>query len=436
MRRLAYVFVVVALVGVALGAVGQEVVQIEFLHAMSGSKLTVTEEIVNNFNEINTGIHVQLVYGGSYSETTTKAISRYVSGNAPHIAQIEAAFNRDLIDSGAIKPVYKLFSPYTDVSYNWDNLIEPIRSYYAIDGNMWNFPFNCSTSMLYYNKDMFEAAGLDPNNPPRTFDELEAYARQALEADVCEIGITTSWPAWTFFENMIPYHGQWFANNENGHAGVPTEVYFTDPFVMDVMTYLERWAEEGLFTYLGRGYDALPAFSTGQSLFLFLSTSTLKSVTGNAEFSVGTAFLPRIEGYPSGRSTLGGATLYVFDGFSDKEYEAVGAFLKYMGEPETTISWHKGTGYFPLTNGAIEDLHYEGRFAEDANYFTALLSLLTSPKTPQASSPFLGNFVQIRDILDSYIELIVTLELTAEQAMERAKEEVEQVLADYAASLN
>jgi sn-glycerol 3-phosphate transport system substrate-binding protein len=283
---------------------------------------------------------------------------------------------------------------------------------------------------------MFKAAGLDPNNPPRTFKELEEAARKALAAGVCKMGITTSWPAWIMLENMIPYHGQWFANNDNGHSGPPTEVYLTDDFVMDLMRYLSRWSKEGLFTYLGREYKALPAFATGKSLFLFLSTSTLSSVTKKANFDVGTAFLPRIEGYPSGRSTLGGATLYVFKGFTDKENEATATFLKYITEPATTIKWHKGTGYFPLTNGALESLHYDGWFAKDPNFLTALLELLTSPKIPQASSPFLGNFVQIRDILDTYIEEVVTLKLTPEEAMKKAKEEVEKVLADYAKLVN
>jgi sn-glycerol 3-phosphate transport system substrate-binding protein len=412
MRRLAFAIIVVALASISLGVVGEGVVQIEFLHAMSGTKLAVTEDIVNDFNSSHPGIHVQLVYGGSYAETTTKSISRYAAGNPPIIAQVEAAFNRDFIDSGAIVPVYKLFAPYTTVPMDWDSFIEPIRSYYSNDGNVWSLPYNCSTGMLYYNKDMFRAAGLDPNNPPRTFKQLEDDARKVLAAGACEMGITTSWPAWILLENMIPYHGQWFANNENGHKGLPTEVYLTDKFVIDEMSYLAKWAKEGLFTYLGREYSALASFTTGKSLFLFLSTSTLSSVTKKAKFEVGTAFLPRIEGYPLGRSTLGGASLYVFKGFSDAEYEAAATFLKYIASPATTIKWHKGTGYFPLTNGALETLQYQGWFAKDSNYLTALLSLLTSPEIPQSSSPFLGNFVQIRDILDSYIEDVVTLKRT------------------------
>jgi sn-glycerol 3-phosphate transport system substrate-binding protein len=435
-RNLVIVLAVAALSTFALEAGGEEVVQIEFLHAMSGTKLAVTADLVKFFNETHPGINVNLAYGGSYAETTTKAISRSAAGNAPNIAQVEAAFNRDLIDSGKIVPVYKLFAPHTKIAFNWDSLIDPIRSYYAIDGKMWSIPFNVSTGMLYYNKNMFKAAGLDPNNPPRTFKELEEAARKALAAGVCKMGITTSWPAWIMLENMIPYHGQWFANNDNGHSGPPTEVYLTDDFVMDLMRYLSRWSKEGLFTYLGREYKALPAFATGKSLFLFLSTSTLSSVTKKANFDVGTAFLPRIEGYPSGRSTLGGATLYVFKGFTDKENEATATFLKYITEPATTIKWHKGTGYFPLTNGALESLHYDGWFAKDPNFLTALLELLTSPKIPQASSPFLGNFVQIRDILDTYIEEVVTLKLTPEEAMKKAKEEVEKVLADYAKLVN
>jgi sn-glycerol 3-phosphate transport system substrate-binding protein len=104
---------------------------------------------------------------------------------------------------------------------DWNEVVEPIRKYYSIDGNLYCMPFNSSTAMLYYNKDMFEKAGLDPDKPPTTWAEVEEYSKKIMDAGVAEGGFSMGWPAW-IFEQMYAWHNQLYANNENGRAGLAT----------------------------------------------------------------------------------------------------------------------------------------------------------------------------------------------------------------------
>ena len=399
MKRVLAVILVLTLVlaGIALGQI-----RITFWHAMSGARLQAIEDLVNGFNAENPDIRVEAMFTGTYAETITKAVANYRAGNPPHIVQVYEVGLQTMLDSGAIYPVYEIAGP----DYDWGDVIGPISSYYTVDGLLYSMPFNSSTAILYYNKDIFEKAGLDPKKPPTTFQELYDCSMQIINSGAAPGGVSFGWPAW-IFEQMHAYHNQFYANNDNGRSALATEVLFNGEFGVKVMAEWIKWAQDGVFVYGGREYSANQGFLTGQVAMLIQSTSSVASIERAADFEVGTTFLPRLPGYPIGNSVIGGATLWVMKGHSDEVYDAIWRFLQYTMRTDVTKQWHKDTGYFPATNTAVKELLDEGWFSENPNHLTAFLQILTGTRGEAAQGVRLGNFVAIRDVVDSAVERAV-----------------------------
>jgi sn-glycerol 3-phosphate transport system substrate-binding protein len=401
--------------------------QITFWHAMSGSREEVIKGIAERFNASQSQYVVTPEYTGSYAETLTKALTAYRSGTSPTIVQVYEVGTRTMLDSGAVVPVHSLNQGEVD----WNDVVQPIMKYYSVDGDLYCMPFNSSTAMLYYNKDMFAAAGLDPENPPTTWAEVEAYSQQIMDAGLAEGGFSMGWPAW-ILEQMFAVHDQLMANEDNGRSGLATEVYLNSDFGVMVLSEWQRMAQEGVLVYGGREYAANDPFLAQQFPFLFQSTSSLCGILRSAQFEVGTAFLPRFEGsYPQGNSVVGGGCLWLMDQATPEQQAGTWEFFKFINSMDETIAWHKGTGYFPATNSAYEQLKAEGWFEAEPNHATAFDQILGGADTPAANGVLLGNFVQIRDIVGAAIEEAVVNRVDPKAAMDKATAEANQVLKDY-----
>ena len=405
-----------------------DVTTITFWHAMSGSRGEVVQQLVDEFNSANPDVRVEAEFTGSYAETLTSALASLGTGEEPHIVQVYEVGTRSMLDSGAIVPVMELSSGELDV----EQFVSPITNYYSVDGELACMPFNSSTAMLYYNKDMFREAGLDPESPPTTFDEVYEAGRQIIEAGVADNAISFGWPAW-IMEQAFAMHDQFLANEEGGRAGLATEVYFNSDFGVQVLSEWQRWAEDEVLLYGGREYSANDPFLAGEFAMLAQSTSSLGGIENNADFELGTAFLPRLEGFDQGNNVIGGGCLWALAGFTEEEYDAIWRFYQFLSGTDQSILWHKETGYFPATNVAVEALEAEGWFEDNPNFSTAFDQILAGNNTPAAQGVILGDFVTIRDIIGAAIEEAVVNGRDPEEALDDAVEEINSLLADYAA---
>ena len=425
--------VVTAALVLALGAspaLAAPKAKITLWHAMGGARYeAITQGIAKAFNEAYPDYEVEPLFTGSYAETLTKAIAAIRAGNPPDIVQVYEVGTQTMIDSGAIVPVTDLVPPG---AIAFDDYIQPILRYYTVGGKLYSMPFNSSTAILYYNKDAFRKAGLDPERPPRTYAELEEMGRRIVASGAARAAITFGWPAW-IFEQTFAYHNQLYADNDNGRAGRATRVLFDNEFGRMVASRWAQWAREGLLMYGGREYAPNRAFLSGEVAMLLQSTSQVSTIEQAASFEVGTAFLPRIEGQPEGKSVIGGASLWVINrrGRTQAERDAIVAFLRFLAEPEQTVQWHKDTGYFPATETAVRLLEQEGWFTQHPNYATAFRQIQMGPDTPATRGVLLGNFVQIRDIVDTAMERIFSGSLTPAQALAQAAQQANRVLEDY-----
>jgi len=407
--------------------VSEAVIKISFWHAMSAKRMPAVNRIVEGFNATHPDIQVDPQFSGKYKEVLAKAIAAARGGTPPHIVQVYEVGTQTMLDSGAIVPVFEIAKPG---EIDWGDIIVPIKDYYAVDGKLYSMPFNSSTSVLYYNKDLFKKAGLDPNKPPTTFAEMEEIGGKIVKSGVAPNAVSFGWPDWQF-EQMNTLHQQFYANNQNGRKGRATEVFGNKEFGTKVASEWTKWAEKGIFIYGGPEYSANKAFLAEKIAMLYQSTSSVGSITAAAKFEVGTSFLPRLEGYPRGNSVIGGATLWTMKGHPQKEYEAIWEFYKYLVRPEVTAQWHKDTGYFPATNSAVKLLFDQGWFSENPNHMTAFLQILTGIKVPESQGVRLGPFVAIRQAFKTALEKCVQGQLSPQAAMDEYAVEANKLLKEY-----
>ncbi|ODS49573.1 MAG: sugar ABC transporter substrate-binding protein [Halanaerobium sp. 4-GBenrich] len=424
LRKTIIILTLVTLFAFSAAMVSAQTIELEFWHAMSGGRTAAVERIVDGFNEEHPNIHVTAQFTGSYAETLTQGISAVRSGNPPHIIQVYEVGTQTMLDSEAIVPVYEIAEGEID----FGSVIQPILNYYSVDGNLYSMPFNSSTAMLYYNKDAFAEAGI--MEAPDTWTDVEEMGLKIIESGAANHGLSFGWPAW-ILEQMHAYHNVPYANNINGREGRASEVYLDKRFAKMVLESWTDLVEKDVIAYGGREYSANQDFLAGEVAMLIQSTSSLSSIIESADFEVGTTFLPRFEGYGIGNSVIGGASLWVMQGHSDEEYEAVVEFFKYLSRTDVTIQWHKDTGYFPSTNAAVKTLMDNRWFSDHPNYLTAFLQILSGVQSPAANGVLLGNFVEIRDIVDTAVEEAFTGVSSAEDALNKADVQADSVLQDY-----
>ncbi len=366
---------------------------------------------------------------GNYKEVIAKTIAAVKAKNPPNIAQVYGVGLQAMLDSGVIVPVHEIFKPG---EVDFGDVLEPIRDYYSVEGKLYSMPFNSATAILYYNKDLFRKAGLDPNKPPTTYKDLEKIGKKLVGSGVVPRGLSTGLPSW-ILEQAHALHNQYFANNENGRRTRATKVHFNGKLGVRYAETMSRFAKEGVYIHGGREYSANNAFLAQQIAMLIQSISPIGPIEKGAKgkFEVGTTFLPRFSGYSRGNSVIEGATLWVLKGHPKRDYDAIKEFLKWIIRPEVTMQWHKDTGYFPVTNSALRALLDEGWFSEHPNHLTAFLQILSGVKTPRSQGVRLGKFAEIRDIVNTALEKSFAGQAKPKAALDRAAKEANRVLKNY-----
>lgn len=427
------------LAGAAMAAVAgpaEAAVQIDWWHAMGGALGEKLAAIAADFNASQSEYEIVPVYKGEYAETLNAAIAAFRAGEQPEIVQVfEVGTASMMAAEGAIYPVYQLMAdmgePFDPAAF-----LAAVTGYYTDpDGNMLSMPFNSSTPVLYYNKDMFAAAGIE--SAPATWPEFEAVARKLVDEGIAECGFTTAWQQWVMIENFSAWHNLPIGTRSNGFEGIDTEFAFDNPLVNQHLAKMAEWSQGGIFEYGGRRGDAQGLFTSGHCAMYFNSSAGRAGLLSSVEgFEFGTAMLPyypELEGAPQ-NSIIGGATLWVLTGNDDAQYPGVAKFFSYLSSPEVQADWHQFTGYLPITEAAYELSKSQGYYEANPGSDVAILQMTLNAPTENSKGLRFGNYVQIRDILDEEMEAIWSGEKTAEEAIdamvERGNEQLRQFEAD------
>jgi sn-glycerol 3-phosphate transport system substrate-binding protein len=323
---------------------------------------------------------------------------------------------------GAVYPVYQLMED-AGLPFDQEAFLPAVTGYYTTpDGRMLSMPFNSSTPVLYINKDVFEQAGLDPESPPATWPELEEAARQIIEAGAAQCGFTTAWPPWIQIENFSAWHDLPFASRENGFAGLDAELVFNQGPAVRHIARTAEWQKDKVFDYGGRENTANAKFASGECAMLTESSAGYAGVKETAGFEFGVGSLPYDEdvGEAPQNTIIGGASLWVLQGHEHEEYEGVAKFFGYLSSPEVQADWHQFTGYLPVTQAAYELTREQGFCEKNPGTDVAIKQMTGKPPTPNSKGIRLGNFVQIRDVIEEELETVWAGQKSAQQALDDA----------------
>jgi sn-glycerol 3-phosphate transport system substrate-binding protein len=424
-----------AMLASASGAQAQT--EIQWWHAMGGNLGETVNEIAAGFNKTQTEYKVVPSYKGSYPETLTAAIAAFRAKQGPHIVQVfEVGTANMMAAKGAIYPIYQLMADAKE-PFDPKAFIGPVYGYYSTtDGKLLSMPFNSSTPVLYWNKELLSKAGLDPNKGPTTWPELGEMAKKAVAAGA-KCGFTPQWQTWTLIENYGAWHNLPYATKANGFGGTDIELKFNDAPRIKLIQMMADWTKDKTFVYGGREGKSDTLFNGGECAFRIGSSGSAagaEKALGQDKVGIGMMpYSPDVIAKPQ-NSIIGGATLWVLQGRPKDEYKGVAKFMTFLSSAPVQAKWHQETGYVPITTAAAELTEKEGFYKKFPGRDIAVKELTLNPPTDNSKGLRIGNFVQIRDVVDEELESVWSGKKDAKAALDEAVKRGNELLRKFEAA--
>lgn len=402
----------------------QDPVELTMYYPISvGGPLTdVIDDLVDEFEAEYPHISVEAIYAGNYDDTRVRAMSAIEAGTAPQLSVLFSIDLYELIEQDAIVAFDDIIE--SDEEREWlDSFYPGLMENGQLDGKTYGIPFQRSTIVFYWNKDAFEAAGLDPEVPPENWEEMAEMAaavREASGGDQWGVMVpSTGYPYWML---------QAFAF-QNGHRLMSedgTEVYFDDPATIEALEYWVSLAGE---------YQAMPDgtiewgtlrqnFVEEATAMMWHTTGNLTAVRNEADFDFGVAMLPM---NTQRGSPTGGGNFYVFNDTTDDEQRAAVTFIRWMTDPERAAAWSIETGYMGVSPDSYETdvlRDYVEEFPPAAVARDQLEHGTAELSTYQGG--------RVRRALDNAVQAALTGQMAPADALAQAQREAEAALRRYA----
>lgn len=314
--------------------------------AVGGPVTKIIDSLVADFEKEHPSIKVTPIYSGTYKESAVKALTAFKNGMPPATAVLFAADMYTLIDAHAVVPFEELATTAEDQAW--------LRAFYPAfmansraAGKTWGIPFQRSTILLYWNKDLFRRAGLDPERAPADWQEMAAFARQLTQRDargeVVRWGIQipgSGFPYWLF-------QGLAAANGAELMNAAGTETHFDHPAAIAALDYWVGLASRhGVHPPGVVDWGTTPSDFIGQKVAMIWTTSgNLANIRKSAPFPFGVAMLPASQ---RRGSPTGGGNFYIFRKSSPQQQQAAFAFVKWITAPRRAAQWSIATGYIAV----------------------------------------------------------------------------------------
>ncbi|MFO7908517.1 ABC transporter substrate-binding protein [Halomonas sp. BLK-85] len=390
--------------------------------AVGGELTAVIDNLVDAFEEAHPDIDVDAIYAGNYDDTRVRAMSAIEAGEAPQLSVMFSIDLYELLEQDAIVAFDDVIQ--NDEEREWlDSFYPGLMENGQIDGKTYGIPFQRSTIVMYWNKEAFADAGLDPEQPPASWNDMASMAAAVSEAsDNDPWGVmipSTGYPYWMF--QALAF--------QNGHRLMSddgTEVYFNDPAAVEALEY---WVS------LSQEHNAMPEdtieWGTLRQNFLEESTAMMWHSTGNltavrqqADFDFGVAMLPM---KTQRGSPTGGGNFYLFKDSTDEEKRAAMTFIRWMTSPERAADWSIETGYM----GVSPDAYATDALEEYVESFppAAVASNQLEHATAELST-YQGG--RVRRALDNAVQAALTGDMSPQEALDQAQREADAVLRRYA----
>ena len=382
----------------ALGKAATKPVQITMWHSMTRANQETLQQLTDKFNSSQTDVHVNLVNQTSYEDTLTKFKAALGGGDLPDLVQIQDVDQQLVIDSKALLPAQACIdAEHVDQS----TILPRIKSYYTVQGVQWAVPFSISNPILYFNKKAFVKAGLDPNNPPTTLDELRAASQKIVDSGAAKYGLALKEDPW-YFEEWMAMAGETYADHGNGREGRATKVQFDGQQGQAIAQWISGMAKDQLAEGVDRGgFDNLLALGNNVAAMTMDTSAALGTITqvlGSGQYpdvELGAATLP---GPPGGGGTVvAGSALYLVNKSAPERQEASFEFATFLASAQSQSTWAAGTGYIPIRTDAATLEPISTTWAQNPLYRIAFDQLQRGTDNAASAGPVIGAMEPVRD---------------------------------------
>ena len=397
--------------------------EIHWWHALTGANNDVVVKLATDFNATQSDVKVVPTYKGSYADTMNAGIAAFRAGNAPHIMQVfEVGTATMMAATGAVKPVHVLMKEAGE-PFDPNAFLPTITGYYStVKGDMLSMPFNSSSAVMWYNKDAFRKAGLDPNAPPKTWPDVFEAAKKLKAVGFDRCGFSNAWVTWVNVEQLSAWHNVPLATKANGMDGFDTVLQFNSGLHLKHLETLVALQKDKTYDYSGRTNAGEGRFTSGECPIFLTSSAFFGNVKANAKFEFGNApmpYYPDVAGAPQ-NSIIGGASLWMMSGKKPEEYKGIAKFLTFLTSTDRQVELHTKSGYLPITKAAYEQVKASGFYKDQPFLETPLIQLTNKPPTENSRGLRLGNMVQLRDMWAEEIEAALAGTKSPKQALDDA----------------
>ncbi|OFI46244.1 hypothetical protein BG262_04300 [Floricoccus penangensis] len=375
--------------------------KITFWHAMGGDLKIALEDIVNDYNKSQDKYEVIPNYQGQYAENLAKFQSVAGTSVAPNLLQVQEIGSKTMINNKRYIPVSKMAERD---NFDLSIIEDQIAAYYSVDGKLQSSPFNSSTPVLYYNKEVLKQVGYD--SFPATYEEIKDAGRKMKEKGISTKGFSLQVYGW-LFEELLANQDILLLNQENGTTGMPTEVLFNNKETREMMQWIVDMIKEGTFVNYGTSDNDMTAgFLNGDVSMILASSASATQILSSAKFDVGIGYLPYPENGERTGVAIGGASVWTMKDKPEKEIAGSWDFLKYVMKPDVQAKWSLATGYFPINKESYKEKSLIDAYAKNTELEQPSKQLHSTKNVPATQGAKTTIITESRKIIEAGMEKI------------------------------
>lgn len=411
-------------------------VEITFWHAMTRANEEALVNLTDAFNASQDDVKVTLVNQTTYDDTFTKYRAGLGSGELPDLVQIEDTGLQLMVDSQSVLPAQSCIDA-TD--YDLGDHIPRVVDYYTVEDVLWPMPFNVSNPVLYFDRAVFEKAGLDPDDPPATFAEVRTASEAIVASGAAKAGIAIKLDPWVL-EQWLALGGDPYVNNGNGRDARATAAAFDSDTGLEIFTWLDEMVDDDLGIVTdASGFDNLFAVGNGE-VAMTIETSaalgTISQVFASGQYEhvqLGVAPMPGPSG--DGGVLVGGAALYLVQRSEPAEQEAAWRFASFLNEPESQATWAAASGYVPIRKSATELPAMTSIWSATPAFRVAYDQLVSGAQNDATAGPVIGDYQGVRDAVRDALQSMLSEGVAPADALANAKKAADAAIEEFNARI-
>lgn len=410
-------------------------VEITMWHAIFvAQNEAVLRDLTDRFNAAQHDVHVKLVQQPSLVDSLTKYRAGLQTGDLPDLVQLGETTVQSMVDSGSILAIQACVDAD---HYSLADYVPRAIDYYTTQGALRAMPWTVGDPILYYNKAVFRKAGLDPDEPPRTLDEIRADSEKIVESGAAKHGIALR------VEGYYPEY--WFAKSNrlyvdhgNGRTARATKALLDNETGLRVFRWWKEMVDSGLALNTGSvpgSFDHLLAVGSGDAAMAFEAAAGLGPITAllsGGQYSgvdLGVGPLPGLDA--GGGLPVGDSALWIPNRSAPEKQAAAWQFVKFLDEPANQAELHVRAGYVPIRTSATEEQSVTGLWAQRPEFRVAYDQLVTGPRSPATAGAVIGDYEGVRVAVRDAISAMLVQGLSPQDALRRAQRDADAVISAY-----